>query len=63
MYHTRPIKTYDLLTALSDRVSHSLTKPLDEYDDVLSNTCAESRKELLKALLKFNDDFLEGRDA
>lgn len=63
MYHTRPIKTYDLLTALSDRVSHSLTKPLDEYDDVLSNTCAESRKELLKALIKFNEDFLEGRDA
>lgn len=63
MYHTRPIKTYDLLTALSDRVSHSLSKPLDEYDDVLSNTCAESRKELLKALIKFNDDFLEGRDA
>lgn len=62
MYHTRPIKTYDLLTALSDRVSHSLSKPLDEYDDVLSNTCAESRKELLKALLKFNADFLEGRD-
>jgi len=63
MYHTRPIKTYDLLTALSDRVSHSLSKPLDEYDDVLSNTSMESRKELLKALIKFNDDFLEGRDA
>lgn len=62
MYHTRPIKTYDLLIALSDRVAHSLAKPLDEYDDVLSNVSAESRKELLSALVKFNNDFLENRD-
>lgn len=62
MYHTRPIKTYDLLTALSDRLTTSLSYQNEDYDDVLSNTCPESRKELLKALLKFNDDFLEGRD-
>ena len=62
MYHTRPIKTYDLITALTDRIGHSLSKPLDEYDDVLSNTSKESRKELLVALIKFNEDFLEGRD-
>lgn len=63
MYHTRPIKTYDLLTALSDRVTQSLTYQNKDYDDVLSNVSSEARKELLKALIKFNSDFLEGRDA
>lgn len=62
MYHTRPIKTYDLITALTDRVTKSLTYQLNEYDDVLSNVSPETRKEFLKALIKFNDTFLEGRD-
>lgn len=62
MYHTRPIKTYDMITALLDRVSDSLADPEPQYDDVLSNTSAESRKELLAALIKFNNDFLENRD-
>ena len=63
MYHTRPIKTYDLLTALSDRVSDSLADPDPAYDDVMSNTSVESRKEFLVSLIKFTDAFLEQRDA
>lgn len=63
MYHTRPIKTYDMITALTDRVTQSLTYQNKDYDDVLSNVSSEARKELLKALIKFNSDFLEGRDA
>lgn len=63
MYHTRPIKTYDMITALTDRVTQSLTYQNEDYDDVLSNVSSEARKELLKALIKFNNDFLEGRDA
>ena len=62
MYHTRPIKTYDMLTALIDRVSDSLSDPEPQYDDTLSNASKETRKELLIALIKFNEDFLENRD-
>ena len=62
MYHTRPIKTYDMITALLDRVSDSISDPEPSYDDVLSNTSVRSRKDLLSALVKFNDAFLEQRD-
>ena len=62
MYHTRPIKTYDMITALLDRVSDSISDPEPNYDDVFSNTSVRSRKDLLSALVKFNDAFLEQRD-
>jgi hypothetical protein len=62
MYHTRPIKTYDMITALLDRVSDSISDAEPQYDDVLSNTSVRSRKDLLVALIKFNDAFLEQRD-
>jgi len=62
MYHTRPIKTYDMITALIDRVADSISDPEPTYDDVLSNASADARKDLLAALIKFNDAFLESRD-
>jgi len=62
MYHTRPIKTYDMITALTDRVTQSLSYKNEDYDDVLSNVSPEARKDFLKALIKFNETFLEGRD-
>lgn len=62
MYHTRPIKTYDMITALIDRVSDSILDKDPSYDDVFSNTSLDSRKDLLSALTKFNDNFLENRD-
>ena len=62
MYHTRPIKTYDMITALIDRVSDSIVDKDPSYDDVFSNTSLDSRKDLLSALIKFNDSFLENRD-
>ncbi len=63
MYHTRPIKTYDMLTALIDRVGKHLSDPDAQYDDMLSNTSKDELKELLVSLIKFNETFLEGRDA
>lgn len=62
MYHTRPIKTYDMITALIDRVTDNLADPESQYDDVLSNTDTENKKKLLSALMQFNDAFLENRD-
>lgn len=62
MYHTRPIKTYDLLTALIDRVGDALIDQDPQYDDVLSNVGKDELKELLVSLIKFNEAFLEGRD-
>jgi len=62
MYHTRPIKTYDMITALIDRVSDDLSDPEPQYDDTLSNVSKETKKQLLSALTQFNDAFLENRD-
>ena len=62
MYHTRPIKTYDMLTALIDRVGDHLSDPDPQYDDTLSNVGKEELKELLVSLIKFNETFLEQRD-
>lgn len=62
MYHTRPIKTYDMLTALIDRVGDQLSDPDPQYDDTLSNVGKDELKELLVSLIKFNETFLEQRD-
>jgi len=62
MYHTRPIKTYDMITALIDRVSDNLADIEPQYDDTLSNSSTDSKKLLLSALIQFNDAFLENRD-
>jgi len=62
MYHTRPIKTYDMLTALIDRVGDHLSDPDPQYDDMLSNVGKDELKELLVSLIKFNETFLEQRD-
>lgn len=62
MYHTRPIKTYDMLTALIDRVGDHLSDPDPQYDDTLSNVGKDELKELLVSLIKFNETFLEQRD-
>jgi len=62
MYHTRPIKTYDMITALIDRVTDNLADVEPQYDDTLSNSSTDSKKLLLSALIQFNDAFLESRD-
>ena len=62
MYHTRPIKTYDMITALIDRVTDNLADIEPQYDDTLSNSSTDSKKLLLSALIQFNDAFLENRD-
>ena len=62
MYHTRPIKTYDMITALIDRVTDNLADVEPQYDDTLSNSSTDSKKLLLSALIQFNDAFLENRD-
>lgn len=62
MYHTRPIKTYDMITALIDRVSDNLVEADPQYDDTLSNSSTDSKKLLLSALIQFNESFLENRD-
>mgnify|MGYP001464037163 CR=1 FL=1 len=62
MYHTRPIKTYDMITALIDRVSDNLVDVDAQYDDTLSNSSTDSKKLLLTALIQFNESFLENRD-
>lgn len=62
MYHTRPIKTYDMITALIDRVAANLVDVDAQYDDTLSNSSTDSKKLLLTALIQFNESFLENRD-
>lgn len=62
MYHTRPIKTYDMITALIDRVADNLVDVDAQYDDTLSNSSTDSKKLLLTALIQFNESFLENRD-
>ena len=62
MYHTRPIKTYDMITALIERVADNLADVEPQYDDTLSNSSTDSKKLLLSALIQFNDAFLENRD-
>ena len=62
MYHTRPIKTYDMITALIDRVADNLVDVDPQYDETLSNSSTDSKKLLLTALIQFNESFLENRD-
>ena len=62
MYHTRPIKTYDMITALIDRVSDQIADPEPQYDETLSNVTKLQLKKLLGSLTEFNDAFLEQRD-
>ena len=62
MYHTRPIKTYDMITALLDRVGDQLSDPEPQYDDTLSNVSKDDLKVLFTALQQFNASFLEQRD-
>ena len=62
MYHTRPIKTYDMITALLDRVADQLSDPEPQYDDTLSNVSNDDLKKLFSALQQFNASFLEQRD-
>ena len=62
MYHTRPIKTYDMITALLDRVGDQLSDPEPQYDDTLSNVSNDDLKKLFSALQQFNASFLEQRD-
>lgn len=62
MYHTRPIKTYDLLTAITDRVTDQLSDPEPQYDETLSNVSNLQLKKLLGALIEFDEAFLEQRD-
>lgn len=62
MYHTRPIKTYDMITALIDRVGDTLSDPEPQYDDTLSNVSKDDLRKLFTALTEFNNAFLEQRD-
>lgn len=62
MYHTRPIKTYDMITALLDRVGDHLSDPEPQYDDTLSNVSKGDLKKLFVSLQQFNESFLEQRD-
>lgn len=62
MYHTRPIKTYDMITALLDRVGDQLSDPEPQYDDTLSNVSKDDLKKLFVSLQQFNESFLEQRD-
>lgn len=62
MYHTRPISTHSIITALIARVYDSLHDPEPQYDTVLSNVTKEELTELFTSLNKFNESFLESRD-
>ena len=62
MYHTRPIKTFDLLTALIDRVSDDLVDVDKVYDELFSNEKRADKRKLFVALSEFRDAYMENRD-
>jgi hypothetical protein len=62
MYHTRPISTYDLMTAIQDRISDQLADPEPSYDMMLSEMSKEDLKKMLGHLINFVDSYLEKRD-
>jgi hypothetical protein len=62
MYHTRPILTYDLMTAIQDRISDQLADPEPSYDMMLSEMSKEDLKRMLGHLINFVDSYLEKRD-
>lgn len=62
MYHTRPIATYDLFTAIQDRISDQLADPEPVYDMMLSEMSKDDLKLMLGHLIRFVDTYLEKRD-
>lgn len=62
MYHTRPIATYDLITAIQDRISDQLADPEPAYDMMLSEMDRDDLKQMLGYLMTFVDAYLEKRD-
>ena len=62
MYHTRPIKTFELLTALIDRGSDDLVDVDKVSDEVVSNSKRADKRKLFVALSEFRAAYLENRD-